>query len=686
MKTFLKKILGKLNTRRNRGALLVGGIGLVIVAGLVALSAPNYSDNDPDRGAAIVKDDIFNDHFDRVVYLDQGWNNAESLWFYNTTQGSDLIPYDFFLVLEKADSQELFRSDENLNQYRYLVQKATASNPDALPVGFVADIYKNKKYLGFTCAACHTAQINYNDTAIRIDGGPSLADMQTFLADLSRALFVTRTDSDKQKRFVAAVLARGQYKNEAEVLADLDASAVRIGLVELSNRGYSEAEHSQYGYGRLDAFGRIYNRALTHIFSQADLRTLLTGILPEAQINSVLADLEEKVLSNQSRDHILEQLATLLTSEQQAQLAQKVFNPANAPVSYPFLWDTPHHDYVQWNGVSSNAGPGPLGRNAGEVLGVFGTMDWSEEPGWTISSWLAGQGAFTEQHLIFNSSIDVHNLKLLESQLSQLHSPVWPQTILPPLDAARLLRGEVIFNNHCAQCHQEIVRDDPDRHVIANFTAISTLGTDPTMASNSVNRTGWSGILTNQYVDVGIGKMYLKGRAPVFALIRSATINVMLATADPDKWFFERWADRIYDTFFIEPNTIQASLKVGDYAPNTANDPFASLLAYKGRSLNGIWATAPYLHNGSVPTLYDLLLPASQRPKTFLVGSREFDPVRVGFASTGYAGFNFDTSLPGNSNAGHEYGTRDITLPDGTVLKALTEEERLDLLEYLKNQ
>jgi hypothetical protein len=114
------------------------------------------------------------------------------------------------------------------------------------------------------------------------------------------------------------------------------------------------------------------------------------------------------------------------------------------------------------------------------------------------------------------------------------------------------------------------------------------------------------------------------------------------------------------------------------------------LLAYKGRPLTGIWATAPYLHNGSVPTLYDLLLPPEQRPKKFLVGTTEFDPKRVGFvtrdadgnlldAPTGDNSFVFNTRNPdgrvidGNSNAGHDYGSA-----------WLTEDERWALVEYLK--
>ncbi|MFP6762192.1 MAG: hypothetical protein VB858_01200, partial [Planctomycetaceae bacterium] len=52
---------------------------------------------------------------------------------------------------------------------------------------------------------------------------------------------------------------------------------------------------------------------------------------------------------------------------------------------------------------------------------------------------------------------------------------------------------------------------------------------------------------------------------------------------------------------------------------------------YPARPLAGVWSTAPFLHNGSVPTIYHLLLPADQRPRTFYVGSREFDPEKLGF-------------------------------------------------------
>ncbi|NQZ57608.1 MAG: hypothetical protein HRT88_09120, partial [Lentisphaeraceae bacterium] len=83
------------------------------------------------------------------------------------------------------------------------------------------------------------------------------------------------------------------------------------------------------------------------------------------------------------------------------------------------------------------------------------------------------------------------------------------------------------------------------------------------------------------------------------------------------------------------------------------------------------WATAPYLHNGSVPNLHQLLLPVEKRDNIFYVGSREFDPEKVGFTSS-EGRFRYETSREGNSNSGHEYGTK------------LKSDERQQLLEYLK--
>src|SRR5437016_1001071 len=173
------------------------------------------------RGAATVDRDPFGDTFSTVKYLNQGWKPSESMWFYTTTQGSDLMPYDFFLALEKPGTSELVRSNENLNNYHYLIQNPTRSNPDGLPVGFVKDQYKGKEYFGFTCAACHTGQVIYKGTAIRVDGAPGGADLESFIEQLSKALVITQENDDVRRRFIKRVMERGNYGSEDAVLQDL---------------------------------------------------------------------------------------------------------------------------------------------------------------------------------------------------------------------------------------------------------------------------------------------------------------------------------------------------------------------------------------------------------------------------------------------------------------------------------
>jgi hypothetical protein len=103
---------------------------------------------------------------------------------------------------------------------------------------------------------------------------------------------------------------------------------------------------------------------------------------------------------------------------------------------------------------------------------------------------------------------------------------------------------------------------------------------------------------------------------------------------------------------------------------------FAKTNGYANQPLDGIWARAPYLHNGSVPTLLDLLDDPANRPKQFVRGYDVYDQKRVGFVydmpDAGAAGFLYDTSTPGNGNGGHLWGT------------TLAEDQKRDLIEYMK--
>ena len=220
---------------------------------------------------------------------------------------------------------------------------------------------------------------------------------------------------------------------------------------------------------------------------------------------------------------------------------------------------------MQWNGSAENGNDiERLGRNVGEVLGVFAQTQFRASSLLEIP-----RPART-------SARRLHQARL-ENHLKTLWSPEWPEHI-GKIDAAKKEAGRILYQSNCVRCH-EIVR-----HGLQTIQLLKTNGGTSTAAS----------------------------------------------------------------------------------APPS--------LKYKAAPLAGIWATAPYLHNGSVPNLYELLHSAQERPKTFFVGSSQFDPEKVGFRTEQALGTTlFDTSKPGNSNAGHDmYGD-------------FSEEERWQLVEYLKS-
>jgi cytochrome c peroxidase len=91
---------------------------------------------------------------------------------------------------------------------------------------------------------------------------------------------------------------------------------------------------------------------------------------------------------------------------------------------------------------------------------------------------------------------------------------------------------------------------------------------------------------------------------------------------------------------------------------------------YFAASLKGVWARSPYLHNGSVRTMRELITLPNERARTFHRGSHRYDPAPMGYTDEG--AYVLDTSVPGNANSGHDYGT------------SLSTAEKAELIEYLK--
>lgn len=123
-------------------------------------------------------------------------------------------------------------------------------------------------------------------------------------------------------------------------------------------------------------------------------------------------------------------------------------------------------------------------------------------------------------------------------------------------------------------------------------------------------------------------------------------------------------------------NPVDVLAKLNDQLRDLFESTGDSGAAYEARVLHGIWSAAPYLHNGSVPTLAELLKPAAKRVKAFKIGP-QYDPDAVGLAvnqgvfSSDYQVGDCD-GVSGNGNCGHEYGTD------------LSPDDQRALLEFLK--
>lgn len=465
------------------------------------------------------------------------------------------------------------------------------------PDGLPIGVTRDGAWVGLTCAACHTGEFGYGGARVRIEGGEAMFDLQKLLRALEAAMARTLAAPERLARFAA------------RMALDEGAARARLEAAHAARRAGNarNATDVRYGYARLDAFGAILNKGLA-----------LTGV---------------------EGNH----------------------NPPDAPTSYPYVWDTPHHDWVEWNGASPNPLEGALARNVGEVIGVFGHVDTQRR------TWLGlvDRG--------YGSSIRLRTLRRIEKHVARLTSPQWPEGVLPPIDRALAARGRPLYERYCGACHLPIVRDDPARRIEVRMSSLDTVGTDPRMAENALTRTGKAGAFA------GETRFYVAGdtlgdEAPALYVVNHVMGGVLTRgvvqtlLAQRDARLLGHGEDR-HPPKYLDGTPMERGTETAPRA----------LRAYKARPLNGVWATAPFLHNGSVPTLYELMLPAAERSATFTLGSWRFDPRDVGYVDEPCEnGFTFDTALPGNGNAGHEYGTGADGLP------ALDEGGRRAVVEYLK--
>ncbi|MDQ0456826.1 di-heme-cytochrome C peroxidase [Rhizobium paknamense] len=326
----------------------------------------------------------------------------------------------------------------------------------------------------------------------------------------------------------------------------------------------------------------------------------------------------------------------------------------SAPVAYPHIWNTSWFDWVQYNASIMQ----PMVRNAGEALGVRALINLTNP-----------------KQPLFASTVNVESVFEMEQQLAGkqptaetgftgLLAPRWPTDLLGPINAELANKGAALYASRCQSCHLPPVGSEGfwdqkhwtganaagERYLRMTIIPIDEIGTDPAQAQGMADR---------------------KVKLPPELGINTDSFGLALGQ------LVEKTTARWYDSQTPPVPPERRDIMNGN-RPNEIQAP----LKYKARPLDGIWATPPFLHNGSVPTIDALLSPVKDRPKTFWLGNREYDPEKLGYRTEELSGgFKFDTSKPGNSNAGHEFSD---TPGPGVIGPALKPDEKAALIAYLK--
>ncbi|MCP3408128.1 di-heme-cytochrome C peroxidase [Bradyrhizobium sp. CCGB01] len=318
---------------------------------------------------------------------------------------------------------------------------------------------------------------------------------------------------------------------------------------------------------------------------------------------------------------------------------------AIAPVKPPFLWNSPQGLWTQWAAYIQS----PLDRNLGETMGVFMPINLH---------------AKTPAEGLYDSNAAIPELQRVEKQLERLAPPSWPEDVFGKIDREKAKTGKALFMEHCASCHNAWPYrwSEPNKYgkrfVLVGLVPQSYMGTDRAQ-SEAIRPFAVTGQFSNSLPPQFRGKYVV----PMYDLARTIRIAVE-------------------EKAVAKLNPSPAELVELNGYRELPQPPIPDQV-WKAAPRDGVWATPPFLHNGSVPNLYEMLVPAGERSKKFCI-TREFDPIKVGFDTTcGPNTFVLDTSLLGNTNAGHSF--QDGPRGNGVVGPLLSDDQRWALVEYLKS-
>ncbi|MCA8929479.1 MAG: hypothetical protein KDC18_15550 [Alphaproteobacteria bacterium] len=568
--------------------------------------------------------------------------------FYHTSQGAEIFPIRMLRALTDPKTGKPFMED--LERFGLMPDP---KRDDGLAVGLTLarnDFTAGLEMVGITCSACHTGEFRYNGKGVRVDGAPNMFDMQTFYADMFGAVVALKDNGELRRQFLERLFqqAYGEYGWLAPVIRPAVLLGQAVGLLTHIDELKARA-----------SLAKVIAKAVERRNAKPECQG------PKAQCTSGFGRLDA---FNGTRNFIL------------AQLSDDNLVELNAPSKFPPVWNFKDYRWVEWTQNTNSV----MERNFTETMGAGATVKLLPDQG-------------DER---FTSSIPVRNMRELEVLSYNITPPKWPEQVFGKIDPALAGQGKAIYDATCARCHEYGASDYTDTGLLelrryapgleTPIPGVPSVGTDAGAAltvacpvPNPGDLPQVAGFKKRQYSaedatllkdckGVTAGQPF-EGYA--FATVVAAAVKAVM-----DKAVI---ADNVSESELREYEDLDRRGKIywrDTVLPDGGDDAKPYLgdgKPYAARPLYGTWAAAPYLHNGSVPTLADLLEKANDRPKEFPLGQRDYDPVRVGFQidlPRDQWKYTVKTSETGNGNGGHEYGTD------------LSADDKRALLEYLKTK
>ena len=629
----------------------------------------------------------------------EGLSGDDMADFHHLSEGADVYPYDWLQALKSAANPETYFLKDLDKKFGILESKAMettdlrtgARNTYLVPYAglsvawsnsqpdesdsFVGDIgqivnermiyrditgVKSIRMLGTNCALCHSGEIQFKGKKFWIEGSSNMVNVRGFFQDLSRSTLGVLATKENTVAFFKALKVQNAEEKAAELNRYFfrrmgeDSSWMNLGraseaLAQRSARAtlllakiFDDRDRLVKGHQAIaDSLEKMIR--LTYGFSeQANIGDLKARMKYLGYLMVGTSPALKETKSGYSRTDAFGRIGNLVLRGD---------HPIDytAPVSLPWIWGLKYMAMIHYNGNSNSV----IMRNTGQSLGL---------------------GAIILDPQTKDSTTNLYNLSRIESLVHKIKVPEWKEVFKGETvkelqinyDLAET--GKSLYTKNCQGCHETKNFVGPTEGLrMYKMTKLSVLKTDPMAAQNAIKP-----IENNKFQEVIYnGVEGVKERFYEKYAVDSKTVK---------KWeYFDlRGPEFFRDTFngFTDQDMAAKKTSYGKIEPG---------YTYKARHLSGVWATAPFLHNGSVPTLWHLLSPVKDRPQVFLVKSTDFNPRWIGYNYAGnYENCKkredcFDTKDIGNSNTGHEF----FNHIDGKNIE-FTPDEKKALIEYLK--